>query len=462
MTREILSTPLSASPIQSWDVKKEKKSGTTKSVAKITFNKPNPAGSQNPKTAGNKIVAKTDVMNELNYDYFSSINDLATYQVIMDRTFPAIEKTFSENLDINELHDFLLRKFKFEQEYKSKIILNLIEIEKKKLEPQLYLIEIKIIEKEIETLQNQYQYIVNKTQQNEYLQIAKDLLSLNNEIGPKKKIISFNNQKQLKKEDVLTTKFRKLIVEKYIDIFKRFHPNIHLAYPFTNKNLCQVCQFDLSKFVSEDTGIVVCPKCSVEKTTLIHTSLVSEVKYMNSKDGYEDRENFWKALQRFQGKQNNHIPERLYRELDEYFTSFGLAIGEEIRKLELTKKGTRGNTSRGMMFKALSETNNSVFYEDVNLICHLYWGWLLPDIVADEELIMKDYDQTQEVFKKIPKDRRSSLNAQYRLWQHLRIRGYRYPIEDFKIVKTQDILTEHDRIMKIMCDECGLPFIPAL
>jgi hypothetical protein len=115
-----------------------------------------------------------------------------------------------------------------------------------------------------------------------------------------------------------------------------------------------------------------------------------------------------------------------------------------------------------MMFKALSETNNSVFYEDVNLICHLYWGWLLPDISADEDQIMNDYDMTQDVFKKIPKDRRSSLNAQYRLWQHLRIRGYKYPIDDFKIVKTPDILVEHDRIMKIMCEECKLPFLPAL
>jgi hypothetical protein len=452
MTREILSSH----PIQSWDVKKEKKNKNNQTTTSAS------AGIANAKVAGNKVVSKTDVMNELNYDYFSSINDLGTYQMILDRTFPTIEKNFSENLDINELHEFLLRKFKFEQEYKPKILLHMIETEKKKLEPQLYRIEIKMIEKEIDSLQTLHQYIVNKTQQNEYLQIVKELLLINQEIGPKKKIISFNNQKQLKKEDVLTTKFRKLLVEKYIDIFKRYHPNIHLTYPMTNKNLCAVCQFDLSKLVSEETGIVVCPKCSVEKTTLIHTSLVSEVKYMNSKDGYEDRENFWKALQRFQGKQNNHIPERLYRELDEYFKSFGLTIGEDIRKLELTKKGTRGNTSRGMMFKALSETNNSVFYEDVNLICHLYWGWLLPDIAADEELIMKDYDQTQEVFKKIPKDRRSSLNAQYRLWQHLRIRGYRYPIEDFKIVKTQDILTEHDRIMKIMCDECGLPFIPAL
>ena len=354
-----------------------------------------------------------------------------------------------------------MNKFEFERETKSKLILKQIEIEKQKLELPLYLIEIKIIKNDIRELESEYNHLIHHHKINEYYKFTNEIFEYYNQIGHKKKIISFNNTKQTKKEDEINTKLRKFLIEKYLDIFKRYH-DIHITRPQNLKTICQVCQTDLTKVISEEAGIVVCPKCNTEKTMLIHTSIISEIKYMNSKDGYEDRENFWKALQRFQGKQNNHIPERLYKELDEYFKSFGLSIGKEICSLELTKKGTRGNTSRGMMFKALSETNNSVFYEDVNLICHLYWGWLLPDISADEEQIMNDYDMTQEVFKKIPKDRRSSLNAQYRLWQHLRVRGYRYPIDDFKIVKTPDILVEHDRIMKIMCDECNLPFISAL
>lgn len=387
--------------------------------------------------------------------------DLNNYETHLERNFPAIEKCFSDNLDIRELHDFLIKKFEFEKNIKSNLLKRQIETERHKLNEPLYPIEIKIINYEIKEMEKEYELIMNNIKMNEYLCLTKDIFELYNQIGHKKRVISFNNTRPTKKEDIQHTRFRKLLIEKYVDIFKRYH-DIHITYTQSLKTFCQVCQLDLTKYISEEAGIVVCPKCNTEKTMLIHTSIVSEVKYMNSKDGYEDRENFWKALQRFQGKQNNHIPERLYRELDEYFKSFGLATGKDICAMELTKKGTRGNTSRGMMFKALSETNNSVFYEDVNLICHLYWGWLLPDISADEEQIMNDYDMTQEVFKKIPKDRRSSLNAQYRLWQHLRIRGYRYPIDDFKIIKTPDILVEHDRIMKIMCDECGLTFIPAL
>jgi hypothetical protein len=405
----------------------------------------------NDRISENSNSNKTDGEFELNFH---------NYGDYIDNNFPMLEKTFSENLDINELHEFLMKKFEFEREHKTKLLLSRIGYENMKLEQPLYRIEIAYIKNETEQLENEYNELIHNTKQNKYLSLTKNILERYNQIGPKKKVISFNNNKQSKKEDLLHIKYRKLLIEKYIDLFQRFH-NIHIIYNYSLKTTCQVCNLDLSKYILED-GLVICPRCSTEKTMMIHTSIVSEVKYVNSKDGYEDRENFWKALQRFQGKQNNHIPDRLYKELDEYFRSFGLPIGDEICRMELTKKGTRGNTSRGMMFKALSETNNSVFYEDVNLICHLYWGWLLPDISANEEQIMNDYDMTQEVFKKIPKDRRSSLNAQYRLWQHLRIRGYKYPFEDFKIVKTPDILVEHDRIMKIMCDECGLPFIPAL
>lgn len=412
-----------------------------------------------------KYGAKGRKSQNLNYpkveEHIENVRDLYSYQLYMQRCFPMIDKNFSENLDIMELHDFILKKFEFEKQHKSRILSLLIGIEREKLSKPLFKIELKNIMQNIKKLQTELYNTQNDFYKNQYLSKVKIFIDIFQIIGFKKKVITFGSTKQNKKDDIITNKQRRFIIEKFVDIFNRYH-DLNITYPTNSKTICQVCKYDLTKYSSEDIGGTVCPRCNTEKTALIHTCIVSDIKFNNSKDGYEDRENFWKALQRFQGKQNNHIPERLYKELDEYFKSFGLPSGEQTCKMELTKKGTRGNTSRSMMFKALSETNNSVFYEDVNLICHLYWGWLLPDISADEDQIMTDYDMTQEVFKKIPKDRRSSLNAQYRLWQHLRIRGYKYPIDDFKIVKTPDILVEHDRIMKIMCEECQLQFLPAL
>lgn len=402
------------------------------------------------------------------------IKDLYSYSLHLRRCFPMIEKPYSDNMDILEMHDLVMKKFEFEKIHKTRILYFLMNAEKEKLTRPLYRIEIRDILRNIRKFEIDILDLQREKQKTEYLSRTQNLIHFFESIGHKKKIITFGSSKQSKKEDQTcstdtsrrlpvgsVSEQRKFLIEKYINVLQNFH-EINIIYPSSSRILCKVCKYDITKFLADDLGGIVCPRCNTEKTAMINTCIISDVKFNNSKDGYEDRENFWKALQRFQGKQNNHIPERLYKELDDYFKSFGLPSGEQTCKMELTKKGTRGNTSRSMMFKALSETNNSVFYEDVNLICHLYWGWLLPDISADEDQIMKDYDNTQEVFKKIPKDRRSSLNAQYRLWQHLRIRGYRYPIEDFKIVKTPDILVEHDRIMRIMCEECNLDFIPAL
>ena len=263
------------------------------------------------KSKVNLINSKTNYKQEEN-----EINQitLQNYYIHLERNFPMQEKNFSENLDINELHDFLLKKFEFEKEHKSKAIQNQIQIEKEKLIYPLYRIEIQIIQNDIIQLENEYRSIMTNQKQSKYISLTKNILEMYNLIGPKKKVISFNNTKQSKKEDLLHMKYRKLLIEKYLDLFQRFH-DINIIYNYSLKTMCQTCSLDLTKYILED-GIVVCPRCNTEKTLLIHTSIVSEIKYVNSKDGYEDRENFWKALQRFQGKQNNHIPERLYKELE--------------------------------------------------------------------------------------------------------------------------------------------------
>ena len=113
----------------------------------------------------------------------------------------------------------------------------------------------------------------------------------------------------------------------------------------------------------------------------------------------------------------------------------------------MDSEGRRGKTTKQLMYKALLETGNSGYYEDINLICHVYWGWLLPDIEHLEDRIMHDYDVTQRIYNEIPKDRRSSLNSQFRLYVHL-LRYQKeisFPIraKDFKIPTTRDILEWH-------------------
>jgi hypothetical protein len=100
-------------------------------------------------------------------------------------------------------------------------------------------------------------------------------------------------------------------------------------------------------------------------------------------------------------------------------------MDKEIKKLRLHQKEKRNTTSRQLMFEALGETNNSAYYDDINLIMHNYWGWDLPDIGDLEEQIMEDYVNTQQIYNGIPnKDRNASLNIQFRLFVHLKALGY--------------------------------------
>ena len=75
---------------------------------------------------------------------------------------------------------------------------------------------------------------------------------------------------------------------------------------------------------------------------------------------------------------------------------------------------------------------------------------------------MDDYRTAQQVYDQIPKERKSCLNTQYRLFKHLQRRGHICKFEDFKVVKTRDILEYHDDTWRIICEQIGWDFIATI
>lgn len=180
---------------------------------------------------------------------------------------------------------------------------------------------------------------------------------------------------------------------------------------------------------------------------------------------YEDEINFIKALNRFQGKQNKKINfPVIIKELDDYFKRYSKPVSDYIKKMPLNDDGyTRGNTSIAKLNEALIETKNTKLYEDINLLCHEYWGWELPNISEIYDTIISDYRITQAAYDRIEdKNRKSCLNLQYRIFKHLELRGFPVTKDNFKLPSTTDILKEHDLLWKIMCKESKLIFIPTI
>ena len=117
--------------------------------------------------------------------------------------------------------------------------------------------------------------------------------------------------------------------------------------------------------------------------------------------------------------------------------------------MELLSDRTKLGSSRDLMFESLSNIGCSGYYDDINLICNIFFGWPLNDITYLEDDIMKDYDIFQKVYESLDRDgRKSSLNSQWKLYILLRRRGLPCKVRDFKIPTTPHIIEYHKTITK--------------
>lgn len=80
------------------------------------------------------------------------------------------------------------------------------------------------------------------------------------------------------------------------------------------------------------------------------------------------------------------------------------------------------------------------------------WGWALMDFSHLEDQVMDDYDTSQRVYEILPKDRKSSLNRQFRTYKHLRRLGFPCRTSQFRIPTTHDILEFHNTMWSKICE----------
>lgn len=372
--------------------------------------------------------------------------------------------TYGNDINIIEIHRIVMDKMEKDRddritELKGKMYIEINEIKK----PQ-NIVDRRNSIRVIKSYRAELDMLKSSIDLEDYLNESRALLNNYMEIGVKLEVVSFG--KEIQEPDMYQIseeqEYRIMIIERYLEIARKYtEVNIFKKY----NNHCMNCKSDISLSELNDIGMLVCSVCGKETVTLATTISYNEeytpinVNVGNLKD-YEDRENFYKALVKYQGKQPNKLQSHLYEKLDEYFISINYPIGEQISAMQLnddigTSIKTRGNSNRLLMLKALKDIGMSNYYEDINLLCQLYWGWELPDLSNLEETIMKDYDLSQEVFERHKGDRKSCLNIQYRLWRHLSRRGHPCKPNNFKIIKTPEIIKYYERIWEIICKELG-------
>jgi hypothetical protein len=375
-----------------------------------------------------------------------------------------VRGTYTNDLNINKIHEAILLRFEIFEKNIPKYKQQLEELILYTLNESKPANEVKIINKEIKKLQTIVKDYENKVSYNKYISDSAKLLEDYNKVASNasKGVVFF--RKHTEKEDDTLVNHRLYIIREYIDVAKKYI-RLEINHKMANKTTCDSCGVDMSKNqIDEDLGLIICPKCGYERENISYNSTYKDIQRVNlsNRNNYDDCENFRKALLRFQGKQNHQPPIKLYEQLDDYFIKIKKPISKDILKIPLIE-GRKKGTSREMMFEALSETNNSAYYDDINLILHIYWGWELPDISQLEERIMEDYINTQHIYNAIlQKDRNASLNIQFRLYVHLKAVGYPCTKDDFKIQTSRDSLIFHNEMWKIMCEKTGIKFYPVI
>lgn len=365
-----------------------------------------------------------------------------------------IEVNYKNDLNILKIHGKIVGWFNWRENMYCEKLKKLVDCEKNRKDFQNIIQKkksLKVLKKYEELLER----ISSGVEYREYLRRSKEYLDEYKKIGSLPEIISFENKIREETDLIIENSDDKIrrynIITKYLDIVQEYVP-VEFVRQVEIINGCSACGCSSEELTENAFGNIICNQCGTEEISIKKTPYQKDKTMIcGIRNNYEDRENFKKAIKRFQGTQNNKPPKSLYSELDEYFKNKNFPIGDDVRLNNTSDQ----NTSRNLMYKALADTGNSEYYEDINLILHQYWGWELPDIAHIEENIMDDYDLTQTIYEELPKIRKSSLNSQFRLLKHLlRYKDkiiYEINVKDFKIPTTREIIEWHEETWTKIC-----------
>jgi len=295
------------------------------------------------------------------------------------------------------------------------------------------------------------------------LQIKEDTTRMIMEINDYKNDTSLKNYLEESKHilSILKTKenYDSDMVEDYFSICRK-HIKIDLIKNIEEEIKCVGCGGPLSEPTHIEM-VVVCPNCDTINPSMKPSKYTRDIEFGNTVYD-EDIMNFIKVLDKFEGKNTCPIHPELYEELDGYMENLNMKPGAYYRNLPINKNGKKDGTSKRILWQALESLGYNQYYEEASRICHIYWGWTLPDLSFYRDKLIEDYQNTQCVWNMIKGDfkRSASLGTQYRLYVQLMAVGYECDREDFRIQEMVDSLRLHNQAWSRMCKETGVPYHP--
>jgi len=378
-----------------------------------------------------------------------------------------ISGTYNEDYNILYIDEIIRKKLRQEKfthvqclKTRLKTLDNII------MQPQTYLMRKRTLDK-IQKLQHEISQIESGKKFSIYENRVNEILTKYRKYSGKVKTVIFDVGEEEQYHEIDDDVRRRIaLIDTFLDIASDYIQIDIIRINNRPADVCSGCGASLAKVATNEDGTVRCPdpECQTEHNVIIMAKLAKDGSRINTNNSTDDEsiDNFLRALTRYQGLQQDRPDESLYDELDNYFARHDRPSGDEIKLLPLNEHGRRGDTNHKMLWNALSQIGRSEYYEDANLIGHLYWGWTLPNVMHYKETIIFHYNKTQKVFYQIPPEERgrnSSLGTQYRLWRHLQLVGHECYMEEFKIAENAESLRLHNRLWRLMCEGSNDPEI---
>jgi hypothetical protein len=259
-------------------------------------------------------------------------------------------------------------------------------------------------------------------------------------------------------------------LSKYLLTAKQYCPSVNIEDTQKSvKIMCSFCKKDNFDIIGTK---YICRDCGNQREVYNTLATTKDPVRVNTtlRYTYKRRSHFKDCVNQYQGKQNTTIPQSLLETLKKYATMYGIS-----------KDDNYSSVTKEHILMFLKDSDNTKYYEDVNLIYRLLTGNKVDDISYLEDAILRDFDILSDLYDKKFKQqssstekvtvldgnsdtfdpyisRKSFINKHYILFQLLRRHGHPCKSDDFNILKTVDRKSLHEDILSKLFDELGWNF----
>jgi|LakMenEpi03Aug12_release.lakeMendotaPanAssembly.Ray.scaffolds.fasta_scaffold320222_1 hypothetical protein len=310
----------------------------------------------------------------------------------------------------------------------------------------------------IELLKQKINDIENDISLAEYICVSTPILEKYKKLIQTPVKVSFFNTSNKKENTINNMENDKYeLLDEFYDIARKY---IHIKSYKKETTQKYICCCGNQNNYTETHNKIICNECSnVHSIQSIQTSFkdIDRVN-LSQKYKYKKKVHFRDTVNQYQGKQNKRINPDIFLILEEQFKIHNLV---NLDGKNNSDKYT--NITKEHIYMFLFETNNSNYYEDINMIHTYFTGIPCPDISNVEYLLYEDFDKVVDAYESLEDiDRIHFLNGQYILYQLLRRRKVKVKESDFDILKTRERLVEHDEIYQKICMKLEWTFLPTV